>query len=80
MIRLRAPGPRFLGSATALAVNHSLQVAMLLAKAKLLPDLRPTALDQILAVGILPEAELNDNSCVAPRPCSSTRRMIASLT
>jgi hypothetical protein len=41
-----------LRSAATLAVNDALQAAMFLPEPKELPDLRTTALDEILAVGI----------------------------
>ena len=46
--------------ATPLAVNDALQAAMLLPKSALLPDLRPTALDEILAVRVLVNPQVDD--------------------
>ena len=46
------------GAAT-LAVDNTLQSAMLFANAKLLPRLRATTFDEVLAVGVGPEGELD---------------------
>jgi len=55
LLRRRA---NVLGNAATLAVNEALQAAMFLAKAEFLPDVRTAALDEILAIGIGPESEL----------------------
>jgi hypothetical protein len=43
-----------------LAVNEAFQAAMLFAKAERLPDFRTTALDEVFAIRILVDHELDD--------------------
>ena len=57
-----APGSSsdILCSAATLSKDRALKAAMLLAKPEPLPDLRTTALDEILAIGLVVDHELDD--------------------
>ena len=79
--RFRAARPMFSVVPQRLPTDEALQAAMLLPESEALPDLRATTLDEILAVRVVVDHELDGSLvCDMPRPCRLTRRKIASST